>query len=265
MSNRIITLLTDFGTKDYFVAAMKGVILTRCSKAALVDITHSITPQNIHGAAFTLNGAFPWFPAGSIHLAVVDPGVGSERRPILVEAGSHLFVGPDNGLFTLILDQFPDALVRHLTNSAFFLPNPSSTFHGRDIFAPVAAALATGIPPKDFGPIAGNPVRLELLQSVSELDGSLTGKIIHIDHFGNCVTNLPGHLFPSTAPPFVLQVRDCVVQSLEHSYTAGALHPKKPFLIRGSAGFLEISLFSDSAERTFGISVSDPVRLTWSK
>lgn len=267
MSTRIITLLTDFGTEDYFVGAMKGVILTRTSRAVLVDITHAIPHQNLEAAAFTLNAAYSCFPAGSIHLAVVDPGVGSDRRPILIEAGLHLFVGPDNGLFTFVLDQFPTARIRHLTNSAYFLANPGTTFHGRDIFAPVAASLAKGVAPAKFGPIVQDPVRLEAARFASLPDGSLTGKIIHIDHFGNCITNLPADLFPTTSETrrFVLQVKDCAVRTVERSYQAGAQQASQPFLIRGSAGFVEISLSSASAARTIGIRVGDPVHLCWNK
>jgi S-adenosylmethionine hydrolase len=231
----------------------------------LVDITHEIPAHDIHSAAFTLNAAYAWFPSGSIHLAIVDPGVGSDRRPILLEAAGHLFLGPDNGLFSLVSDHVPSTQIRHLTNSAYFQPELSTTFHGRDVFAPVAASLANGISPEKFGPIIDDPVRLQPMRFESLPDGSLRGKILHIDHFGNCVTNLPSHLFPtpSETRPFVLQVKECTVETLERCYTAGALHPSRPFLIRGSAGFLEISLSSGSAERAFGISVADPVRLVW--
>src|SRR6202011_5574059 len=141
---------------------MKVVILTRSPKSTLVDITHTIPPRDVRAAAFTLSRAYPYFPAGSIHLAVVDPGVGSDRRPVLIEAAAHLFVGPDNGLFSLVLEQVPGARIRHLTNTGYFLPNPSSTFHGRDIFAPVAAALAQAISPEEFGPVIQDPVRFEM-------------------------------------------------------------------------------------------------------
>jgi hypothetical protein len=265
VSNRVITLLTDFGTGDYFVSAMKGVILARSPRSILVDITHDIPAHDIQAAAFTLHAAYAWFPAGSIHLAVVDPGVGSDRRPILVDAGDHRFVGPDNGLFTLILDQLSIAETRHITNSSFFLPDPSTTFHGRDVFAPVAAALAEGILPEAFGPIIHDPVRVESMRFAPLPDGSLTGKIVHIDHFGNCVTNLPSQLFPTTAEtrPFVLQGNGFEARTLARSYEEGALLAARPFLIRGSAGLLEIALPCSSAAKAFGISVADPVRLIW--
>ena len=266
MSIRVITLLTDFGTDDYFVGAMKGVILTRSPTSVLVDITHSIPPQDIRAAAFTLSSAYSYFPSGSIHLAVVDPGVGSDRRPVLVEAATHLFVGPDNGVFSLVLEQVPAARIRHLTNTSYFLPNRSSTFHGRDIFAPVAAALAQGLPPEDLGPTVQDPIRLESIRCESMSDGTLVGKIMHIDHFGNCITNLPWEqlLTLSAGRPFSLRVKEFQIQKLAQSYREGASDPGKPFLIRGSAGYLEISVESNSASRQLEIRLGDPVHLVWS-
>jgi S-adenosyl-L-methionine hydrolase (adenosine-forming) len=262
-SKSVITLLTDFGTEDYFVGAMKGVILSRCPGAVLVDLTHSIPPHDIRTAAFILNAAYPWYPPGSIHLAVVDPGVGSERRPVLIEAGKHLFVGPDNGIFTLILDRWPAAQMRHLINRTYFLPDPGITFHGRDIFAPVAAALAEGISPPEFGPAIEDPVRLESMRVEPAPDGSFNGRIIHIDHFGNCVTNLPADLLPpSTARgDFICQVKELHISRLARSYSERLHEPDLPFLIRGSAGFLEISLPCSSAARALKINVGDPVLL----
>ncbi|HYY26846.1 MAG TPA: SAM-dependent chlorinase/fluorinase [Chthoniobacterales bacterium] len=262
-SKSVITLLTDFGTEDYFVGAMKGVILSRSPGSVLIDLTHSIPPHDIRAAAFTLNAAYSWFPAGSIHLAVVDPGVGSERRPVLLEAGTHLFVGPDNGIFTLVLDRWPAAQIRHLMNSAYFLPDPSTTFHGRDIFAPVAAALAEGVSPTEFGPTIEDPVRLESMQVEPASDGSFSGRIIHVDHFGNCVTNLPADLLPPSAadPDFVFQVKEFQIRTLARSYSEGTQEPSSPFLIRGSAGLLEVSLPCSSAVQALKINVGEPVRL----
>jgi S-adenosylmethionine hydrolase len=144
----IVTLLTDFGYGDYFVGAMKGVILSRFQQAMMVDITHNIPPHQIRAAAFILSAACHNFPPGTVHLAIVDPGVGSERRPVVVETSDYLFVGPDNGVFSTVLNRHPKARVRHVTNSAYFMPSVSATFHGRDIFAPVAAELAKGIAPE---------------------------------------------------------------------------------------------------------------------
>jgi S-adenosylmethionine hydrolase len=264
MSPRIITLLTDFGTEDYFVGAVKGIILTRSPTTVIVDITHAIPPQDVRAGTFTLSAVYDDFPAGSIHLAVVDPGVGSNRRPILVEAAGHLFVGPDNGLFSMVLDRVPASKVRHVTNADYFLPNPSSTFHGRDIFAPVAAALAQGVPPEELGPVIQDPVRFGFAESESLLDGSMVGRVIHIDHFGNCVTNFAWKQFQPllTARFFCLAVKQYEIHQLSRTYSEATLPAGEPFAIIGSAGFLEISLPCSSAARELKITVGDPVKLT---
>ena len=261
MSPRIITLLTDFGTEDYFVGAMKGVILTRSPEAVIVDVTHAIPSQDVRAGAFILSAVYYNFPAGSIHLAVVDPGVGSDRRPILIEAAGHLFVGPDNGLFSMVLDRVPDGKVRHVTNTDYFLPSPSSTFHGRDIFAPVAAALAQGVRPEELGPVIQDPVRFRFAECESLMDGSMVGRVIHIDHFGNCVTNFAGdQLQPLlTARSFCLRVKEYEVHQLSRTYSGATAG--EPFVIIGSAGFLEISIRCSSAARELKITVGDPVNL----
>jgi S-adenosyl-L-methionine hydrolase (adenosine-forming) len=263
VSRRIITLLTDFGTEDYFVGAMKGVILTRSPEAVIVDITHAIPPQDVQAGAFMLSAVYSNFPTGSIHVAVVDPGVGSDRRPIMVETGDYMFVGPDNGLFSIVLDREPAAQVRHLINANYFLQNRSSTFHGRDIFAPVAAALAEGAPPGDLGPIILDPVRSGFIESKIMADGTIAGTIIHIDHFGNCVTNIAwGNLRPlQKTRSFCLRVKEDEVRRLLRSYSEAAAEPGAPFLIVGSAGFLEISVCCSSAARELNIAVGDSVQV----
>jgi S-adenosyl-L-methionine hydrolase (adenosine-forming) len=262
VSPRIITLLTDFGTEDYFVGAMKGVILTRSPEAVIVDITHAIPPQDVRAGAFTLSAVYADFPAGSIHLAVVDPGVGSDRRPVLIEAADYLFVGPDNGLFSIVLDRVPGAKVRHVTNTNYFLPDRSSTFHGRDIFAPIAAALAQGVRPGELGPIILDPVRFGFTECETLADGTIAGRVLHIDHFGNCVTNLAWkqvqHLI---AQPFCLRVKGYEIQKLLRSYSEATEQPGAPFAIVGSAGFLEISVRYSSAARELKIAVGDSVQL----
>ena len=261
MSPRIITLLTDFGTEDYFVGAMKGVILTRSPEAVIVDVTHAIPSQDVRAGAFILSAVYYNFPAGSIHLAVVDPGVGSDRRPILIEAGDYLFVGPDNGLFSIVLDRVPGAKVRHVTNTDYFLPDRSSTFHGRDIFAPVAAALAQGVRPVELGPIIQDPVRFGLTECELLADGTIAGRVIHVDHFGNCVTNFAWnqlqHLLK--AQPFCLRVKEHEIQKLLRYYSEATT--QLPFVIVGSAGFLEISVRCSSAAHELKIAVGDSVQL----
>ncbi len=262
-SRPIVTILTDFGLADYFVGAMKGVILTRNPKANLVDITHEIPPQDVATGAFTLLSTYRYFPPGTIHLAVVDPGVGSTRRPIVVQAANQYFVGPDNGLFSLVIDRVSEAVITHSTNPDYFLPEGSSTFHGRDIFAPVAAALTLGVEPHQLGPTILDPVRLQPEKIQRAEDGSLIGCVIHVDHFGNCVTNLPwSELKPLLADrPFRCRVRNLEINRLV-TYYSEAADPREPFLIAGSAGFLEISLNRASASRELSIGLGEPVILS---
>ena len=172
-SRSLITLLTDFGTSDYFVSAMKGVILSINPDARVVDITHEIPAQDIEAAAFTLLAAHSSFPSGTIHVAVVDPGVGSARRAILVEAGGQFFVGPDNGIFSYVCEREPQSRVFEVTNKEYFRAPVSSTFHGRDVFAPVAAALSTGIDPSEFGKQITNPVLLAPLMPERSKNGTV--------------------------------------------------------------------------------------------
>ena len=262
----IITLLTDFGVRDYFVGVMKGVILSRFSEANLVDITHEIPPHDIHGAAFTLRAAYRYFPPGTVHLAVVDPGVGSDRRAVIVESGKHVFVGPDNGLFSLVLSEDQKASVRQVTNSAYFLPNVSATFHGRDIFSPLAAALAQGLAPAALGPVIQDPVCFEWGRNEVTAEGSLRGSVIHIDHFGNCVTSFRSDdvKIDFAVHNFRLRVRDVVIRKLFRYYEQANADTREPFLIAGSAGYLEISIARSSAARELNITVGEPVLLEMS-
>jgi S-adenosylmethionine hydrolase len=258
----IITLLTDFGTEDYFVGAMKGVILQRFSQAVLVDITHDIPPHNIPAAAFTLDAASRYFPPGTVHLAVIDPGVGSERRALIVASGDHFFVGPDNGVFSLVLSRDRGALITSITNRAYFLPDVSFTFHGRDIFSPVAAALARGEPPDVFGPGVRDPVALEWSRNHLAIDGSLQGSIIHIDHFGNCITTFTlKDLRDGGDGEFCFRAKGTAIRKLLKYYDEAGPDVGNPFLIVGSAGFLEIAIARSSAARKLNLAVGTPVRL----
>ena len=181
-----MTLLTDFGTTDYFVAAVKGVILTSNPNARIVDITHEIAPHDIEDGAFTLLAACASFPTGTIHVAVVDPGVGSSRRPILIEAREQFFVGPDNGIFSYVCDLAARVEVVHLTNTKYFRHPVNPTFNGRDIFAPVAAALSLGAKPDQLGKKIKDYIRLKPLKAERSRRGEILGRVIHIDRFGNC-------------------------------------------------------------------------------
>src|SRR5438067_1397055 len=191
MGNRksLITLITDFGEQDYFVGAMKGVILSINPEAKIVDISHLTPPQDVEAAAFNLLNCYKDFPAGTIHVAVVDPGVGSDRRAIAIECAGQFFVGPDNGLFSWICEREKDWTAFHLTNRRFFRKPVSNTFHGRDIFAPVAAHLSNGTAPSEFGEPLPDIVKLDSLAPKTINENTIEGQIIHVDRFGNCVTN----------------------------------------------------------------------------
>jgi S-adenosyl-L-methionine hydrolase (adenosine-forming) len=244
----IITLLTDFGTLDYFVGAMKGVILSANPAAVIVDITHEVPPQDIRAAAFNLLATYKDFPSGTIHVAVVDPGVGSNRRAIVVECAEQVFVGPDNGLFSWICQREGHFLARHLTNEKFFKQPKSATFHGRDVFAPVAAALSRGVAAEEFGPVIDDAIVLESLTPMVNGDGTLAAVIIHIDRFGNCITNLTTeHLTDEFNRRARLIVNDQVITSIRKFFAAEADDGESLFMIAGSTGFIEIAAQNSSA------------------
>ncbi|HYG08638.1 MAG TPA: SAM-dependent chlorinase/fluorinase [Pyrinomonadaceae bacterium] len=247
----LITLLTDFGTADYFVGALKGVILSASARARIVDITHEIPAHDVAAGAFTLLAAYGSFPPGTIHVAVVDPGVGSARRPLLISTQSHFFVGPDNGLFSYVCEREQDVRIYHLTNEKFFRAPVSATFHGRDIFAPVAAALSSDVPPEAFGELIADPVQLAPLAPLREDGAGWSAAIIHIDRFGNLITNitrreLAGEEFRDGAK---LELGGREISSFRQFYAAaaGGGATGELFAIWGSAGFLEIAANRASA------------------
>jgi len=238
----IIALLTDFGTRDYFVGAMKGVILSINKDAKIIDLTHDIEPQNIKSAGFTLAAGYQNFPPKTIFVTVVDPGVGSARRAILVETTDYFFVAPDNGLLSFIFENETDFRVFELTNSGFFRPTVSRTFHGRDVFAPVGAWLSTGIEPDQFGKEVIDFISFEGVKPKVISPTELEAEIIHTDHFGNLVTNLKRSDLPEK---FLLTVNQFVIEK-HHNYYAEA-ERDEVFTIFGSAGYLEIVVFQNSA------------------
>jgi len=251
VTTRLITLVTDFGTADYFVGAVKGAILSGNPHAVVVDITHEIPPQDVEACAFTLLAAYRTFPAGTIHVAVVDPGVGSSRRPIIVSANEQFFVGPDNGLFTYIYDREPLHRTFHVTAEKYFRPSPSSTFHGRDIFAPVAAALSNGVKPEQLGPAIDDEIRFPY---------SLEPQIIHIDRFGNCVTNISRETFKGKIAS--LKINGKTIRNFRNFYGENSNRPDTLFGIWGSAGFLEISVNGGSAAKILRAKRGDAVVVT---
>ncbi|MGH9872568.1 MAG: SAM hydrolase/SAM-dependent halogenase family protein [Pyrinomonadaceae bacterium] len=261
-------MLTDFGSADYFVAAVKGIILAANPKANIVDITHDIPPQDIEAAAFTLLAACSSFPAGTIHLAVVDPGVGSARRPILIKLGEQFFVGPDNGIFSYVCEAEENLGVTpelfHLDKAKYFRHPVSTSFHGRDVFAPVAAALSNGVKPAELGSLISNIVRLQPLRPTTSRDGRLLARIIHIDGFGNCVTNitqadLTTEMIASGA---TLRVKGKSVTSFRNYFAEETKSKARVFGMWGSAGFLEIAARDESAAKVLKVQRGDPVIIT---
>lgn len=248
----LITLTTDFGLQDGFVGAMKGVILGLCPAAQIVDITHEIPPQNVLAGALTLAGVFRFFPPGTIHLAVVDPGVGTARRPLAARLGDSFFVGPDNGLFTPIYEEaekngWPMEFI-HLTNQQYFLPNVSPTFHGRDLFAPVAAHLAAGVPLADLGPALRDPLRIPLPRP-ERISGGWRGHVVAIDRFGNLATDLTADLLAGAAD-LLVRLGGVEVRGLQTAYgerPAGSL-----VALFDSQGRLEIAVVNGSAAARIG-------------
>jgi S-adenosylmethionine hydrolase len=258
----IITLLTDFGTHDYFAGAMKGVILSLNPDATIVDITHEIPPQDIQAAAFNLLACYKEFPPGTIHVAVVDPGVGSDRRAILVECANQFFIGPDNGLFSWISELEGNFSAWQVTNEKFFRSPVSSTFHGRDVFAPVAAALSKGVAPAQVGPPLENIVMLAPLSPRTTTDG-IEGSIIHIDRFGNCITNFTAeHVNEErVAAGAKLIVNKKEITSIRKFFADQGGPKTELFMLMGSAGFVEIAAQNTSAAATLSAKRGDRVLL----
>jgi hypothetical protein len=261
----VCTLLTDFGSADYYVAAVKGVLSASAPGAALVDLGHDVAPGDVEGGAWLLAAAARWYPPGTVHLAVVDPGVGSDRRILAVRAGGMVFVGPDNGLLLPAAGAVAAAAsggveARAVGRDDLFLPGPGATFHGRDRFAPIAAWLLAGGAPADLGPAISDPVRLAL--PAPRRDGPagaagtvLVGRVAWIDRFGNLVTDLPAAW---------LGGRPCHAETAGHSTGHRAGHYREipageAAVLPGSLGTLELSLDGDSLARRWGVRRGDPV------
>lgn len=251
--NSIITLTTDFGSDDPFAGIMKGVILTVNPDARIVDITHGVPPQNILAGAMALQSSCSYFPRGTIHLAVVDPGVGSSRRPLLAVSDHHAFVGPDNGLLSPLIQSQKGVRVFHLTEEAFFLKPVSQTFHGRDIFAPVAAWLSRGKAPESFGKTIEDWIWLHWPGPQRSSKG-LMGTVLRIDHFGNLITNISlQDLSGRGAPRDAIEI--LIGKHTIHRVCRSYAEAKggEPFAIMGSAGLLEISVKQASAAALLGV------------
>jgi len=258
----MITLTSDFGLKDPYVAEMKGVILTINPKATLIDITHDIEKFNIRKAAFTLASAVPYFPDGTVHLAVVDPGVGTQRRALVIQAKKGFFVGPDNGLLILAAQNLGMERVYQLANSKYRLPKVSSTFHGRDIFAPAAAYLEKGVEPSEFGPEVKDPI-IPAFAQVKYSNGSLTGEVLDIDGFGNIITNINERDMACREDKTVNVELASAPLNLLFGKAYAQAKRKEPILLIGSHGFLEIALNQASAAEKFHVKAGDKIKVTF--
>jgi hypothetical protein len=257
---RVVSLLTDFGTGDGFVGTMKGVIYSISPNAKIVDLSHDIAPQDIDGASYVIARSYPYFPKGSIHVVVVDPGVGSERRIICAACDGHFFLAPDNGILSYLFDRNEEVDVVSVTESNFFLDDMSRTFHGRDIFAPVAGNLANGVSPKRLGPGIGDYNRGHVSRP-EPIENGLAGSVLYIDGFGNLMTNLNNTELDGVVKAVM------IFQGTELRFVSSYYEgdPGEPVVLRGSAGFLEIAVNGGNAAEMLHAKVGTSVRLFWSQ
>lgn len=254
----LITLTTDFGLRDSYVAEVKGVLLEQAPGCQLVDISHAIERHDVLEGSFVLSCAALRFPARAVHLAVVDPGVGTDRRALVARCDGRLFVAPDNGLLTAVFDRSERIELWTIDAEQLDLPPAHPTFHGRDLFAPVAARLAVGLEPAAVGPPASDPCRA-VPPAARSIDGSLEATVLHVDHFGNVIIGLrPEHL--DGALPTTLETGPDR-WNLQPALTYGGADPRFVLVLWGSAGYLEIAMARDSAAQRLGLAAGDRVRV----
>jgi S-adenosyl-L-methionine hydrolase (adenosine-forming) len=262
---RVVTFTTDFGLQDPFVGIMHGVVLNIDPEVRIEDISHAVASFDVVDGAWTIAQSYRYFPPRSVHVVVVDPGVGSVRRPILAETDDYIFVAPDNGVLSLVEAREPRFSVRHITADRYFLQPVSQTFHGRDIFAPVAAWLAKGVAPEDFGPEITDYARLPL-RSVERADrDGLHAAVLKVDKFGNLITNLTEadlpELFSASTPAFRLLIAGHVITRVCRSYAEGS--GEELFAIFGSSGYLEIAARQESAAKKLSVREGEPVSVSF--
>ena len=263
MTRRIVTLTTDFGSNDHFVGVMKGVILDIVPDAAIVDICHAVQPYDVLDGALTISQAYSYFPTRTVHIVVVDPGVGTARRPILASSDKYHFVAPDNGVLSLIYARESRMHVRHITAEHYFLQPVSNTFHARDIFAPVAAYLAKEVDSMKFGEEVAEYVRFSAPKPKAVDASHLRGVVLKVDRFGNLVTNITPKdapmLFGANAKGFKIVVGNREITEIHRAYAEGA--PGEVIGILGSMGFLEIATNRGVAAQLTGASKGSEVTI----
>ena len=253
----VITLLTDFGLSDSYIGAMKGVILGIQPDVTIVDISHVIPPQNVNEAAYTLKQTYSFFPKDTVHVVIVDPGVGSGREIIGVRTDAYYFLAPDNGVLKYIFDKYPGAEVYKITNNRFFCPNVSHTFHGRDIFAPVAAHITCGVTLSELGETYSDYQSGEIRKPIVQKN-TISGEIIYIDSFGNCVTNIDQDMIGGQAIKILFGVY--MLHNISTVYTDVA--DGEALAVIGSGGTLEISVRNGNATRKLKLKIGDAVTVT---
>jgi S-adenosyl-L-methionine hydrolase (adenosine-forming) len=261
LTNPIITLTTDYGTNDHLVGVLKGVILKINPDATIIDITHGVTPYDLLDGSLAIASAYPYFPARTIHVVIVDPGVGTERRPILVSGQNQYFIAPDNGVLSGVYEKESNLTVRHLTSEHYFLQPVSKTFHGRDVFAPVAAWLSKNWQPASMGETIEDFKRFALPRP-KEADGLLKGVVMKVDSFGNLITNFRADDLTAESvekEQVQLQVGTHAVTRMVKIFASG--NPGEPVAYIGSSGYVEIAVNKGNASKTLGIGRGTPVVL----
>ena len=264
MANRLITLTTDFGVNDHYVGAIKGVILNINPQAQIIDLCNAVQSFDILDGAMTISQAYRYYPADTVHIVVVDPGVGTPRRPILVTGERHIFVAPDNGVLSLVYEREERLSVRHITSEHYFVQPVSNTFHGRDVFAAVAGWLSKGVEVSKFGDEITDFVRFAAPRPKPIDAKTMKGVVLRVDKFGNLITNFSERdaptLFAQPTPPFKITIGKAQVVKLAHSYSKGS--HGEVFAIVGSMGYMEISANRGAAAQAVGAGRGAEVMLT---
>ena len=259
MAQPILTLTTDFGLSDHYVGVMKGVVLGICPRAQIVDICHEVRPFEISEGAYLIAQAYRYFPKKTVHVVVADPGVGTARRPILMEAAGQFFIAPDNGVLSMIYSREKHK-IRLISNDQYFLKPVSRTFHGRDIFSPVGAHIAAGVPAAKMGKLIADYLRPAFQKPERTGKRTWVGRILKIDRFGNIVTNFHVSDFPDLERrDFAMNIGPRQIAVLVRNYAESG--PGEVFLIEGSSGYIEVSVNQGSAAKVLGCETGAPAEL----